>query len=322
MISFVVIGRNVEKTIANSISSIFNFISKNEISSFEVIYVDSTSKDQSISIARNYPIKIIQLEGQVNAAVGRNEGANAAKGDILFFIDGDMELLPECYEHFFVSENQLVHPFLSGNIINQYYLENYQKITNICRPKIKGPLRDFQYRKMTGGLFLIESQHWDKIGGMDTRFCANEDIDFGLMMCSIGLKQRFYPNLIVAIHHTISYYHSKRFSEFIVSPKLLCSGLLLRKHLFDMRFFAFFIRSRYSLMFFWAAIISVGLSPVLCSMIIVAYLLTQGLRSYSVNKIESNYFFIIFYKILYDFYTIFGFFFYYPKPMKYSASLV
>ncbi len=240
----------------------------------------------------------------------------AAKGEILFFIDGDMELLPECYPYFFVSESQMVYPFLSGSYANQFYSADLREVIKKEHLKLREPPDKFQYVKTTGGLFIIEKKIWEKVGGMDTRLCANEDIDFGLQMHSSGLALRFYPNIIMAIHHTVSYYNKKRFSEFLFTARLLCQGILIRKHFFDRRFMLFFFRSRYSAVFLLLSISFALISTTVSFILMIIYLLLQGLRSYKIYRIESNFIAIFVFKIINDLYTFLGFFLYFPNHIS------
>ncbi len=126
MISFIIIGRNIEKTITLCLESIFRFTKENKISSYEVIYVDSASSDKTIEISKLYTIRIILITGQVNAAIGRNEGAKHAKGEILFFVDGDMELIPDFWDFVYdKSKKRLKYPIISGYLRHKFYDGNF-----------------------------------------------------------------------------------------------------------------------------------------------------------------------------------------------------
>ena len=93
MISFIVIGKNEGWKLKLCFDSIQNVVSQDGITDYEVIYVDSRSIDDSIQLAKTYPnTRVFMITGECNAGVGRNVGAKEAKGDILFFVDGDMEI--------------------------------------------------------------------------------------------------------------------------------------------------------------------------------------------------------------------------------------
>ena len=93
MISFIIIGKNEGRKLKNCIQSVLDTLNYHSISKYEIIYVDSNSSDNSVDIASKFEItRIYKLTGDLNAAIGRNLGASKSQGNILFFIDGDMEL--------------------------------------------------------------------------------------------------------------------------------------------------------------------------------------------------------------------------------------
>ena len=93
MISFIIIGKNEGKTIKLSIESVLNVIENSLFIESEILYIDSKSSDQTLKIVKSYrQIKYFELTGKCNAAIARNVGARESKGEVLFFIDGDMEI--------------------------------------------------------------------------------------------------------------------------------------------------------------------------------------------------------------------------------------
>ena len=62
---------------------------------FECIVVDDHSTDNSIEIAESYRTKTIRSPVQGGAASARNRGAETAQGDVLLFIDADVEIYPD-----------------------------------------------------------------------------------------------------------------------------------------------------------------------------------------------------------------------------------
>ena len=62
----------------------------------EVVLVDSASTDETVQKASRYPISVLRLrEGQqLTPAAGRYVGYQHTEGDLILFLDGDMELHP------------------------------------------------------------------------------------------------------------------------------------------------------------------------------------------------------------------------------------
>jgi len=66
-------------------------IKKQDFSDYEIIAADAGSEDKTLEIAKDYGCKIVA--GGLPAR-GRNQGAKAARGDLLLFLDADV-ILPE-----------------------------------------------------------------------------------------------------------------------------------------------------------------------------------------------------------------------------------
>lgn len=99
LISVVVIGYNIEKYVGNCIESIL----KQKYCNFELIFVDDGSKDNTLSIVKQYEadprVKIVEKKngGIVSA---RKAGVRAATGDYLIFVDGDDWLNDDMLQNF------------------------------------------------------------------------------------------------------------------------------------------------------------------------------------------------------------------------------
>ena len=213
MISFIIIGKNVINTIELCIHSVRSFTNSNNISNYEILYVDSDSSDGSVSVSLRLNVKVIIISGHVNAAIARNVGAQFAKGSIFFFIDGDMELTSDFYNYIFDNRtNELIYPRVSGLIHDKFYDKDFSfKYMNLANLTL-----DTHFRPFSGGLMIIERSLWELNKGMDERLIRNQDLDFGLRSTNKG-----FPILIVnklfAIHHTISYFDKKRMKDFFLS---------------------------------------------------------------------------------------------------------
>ena len=89
MISIVIPTYNSSKFMPDLLDSIF----RNSVDAMEVIIVDDCSKDDTVEIARRYPVRVIQMERNGGPARARNRGVEAAKGDIIFFLDSDVVVM-------------------------------------------------------------------------------------------------------------------------------------------------------------------------------------------------------------------------------------
>jgi glycosyltransferase involved in cell wall biosynthesis len=89
MISVIIPTYNSEKFISNLLDSIF----KSGVQGFEVVMVDDCSTDNTVEIAKKYPVKIVELGENSGPAIARNMGVKKAKGDILFFLDSDVVVM-------------------------------------------------------------------------------------------------------------------------------------------------------------------------------------------------------------------------------------
>jgi len=140
MISFIIIGKNEGWKLTKCLESVFKTIKQSNITLYEVIYVDSNSKDDSIGRANAFVrVRIYQITGICNAAIARNIGARESRGDVLFFIDGDMEIMHDFLPLVYDSSSELKYNFVSGNLlnINYDYYGNIVSKQNATYTKIK-----------------------------------------------------------------------------------------------------------------------------------------------------------------------------------------
>ena len=89
MLSIIVIGRNEENHIEKCLRSVL--IGSESFVNREIIYVDSASTDNTVEIAKRFPIRIIRLRPswKLSSSAGRYLGYVNTDGKYLFFVDGD-----------------------------------------------------------------------------------------------------------------------------------------------------------------------------------------------------------------------------------------
>jgi radical SAM superfamily enzyme YgiQ (UPF0313 family)/GT2 family glycosyltransferase len=89
MISIVIPTYNASPFMPGLMESIF----KQKIKDMEVIIVDDCSTDNTVEIVKQYPTRVIEMEQNGGPAIARNRGVREASGDIIFFLDSDVELM-------------------------------------------------------------------------------------------------------------------------------------------------------------------------------------------------------------------------------------
>ena len=75
-------GRYIERCLDALISSIYP--------AFEILVIDDHSTDDTVKIARQKGVNVLQLTEQQGPAAARNFGAQYARGEIVFFVDSDV----------------------------------------------------------------------------------------------------------------------------------------------------------------------------------------------------------------------------------------
>ena len=92
MVSFIIPTLEEEKVIEKILKNL------KEISAidYEIIVSDGGSKDKTVEIAKKYGVKVVENNSgqRQNIGIGRNEGAKAAAGEFLVFLDADI-YIPE-----------------------------------------------------------------------------------------------------------------------------------------------------------------------------------------------------------------------------------
>jgi glycosyltransferase involved in cell wall biosynthesis len=93
-LSVVVIGRNEGERLRRCLQSVVA-IAATVPGGMEIIYVDSGSVDNSVALAESEGARTLKLRPErPTAALGRNAGWQAARGETILFLDGDTILDP------------------------------------------------------------------------------------------------------------------------------------------------------------------------------------------------------------------------------------
>ena len=205
VISIIIVTWNGLHHLKQYLPSLF----KSVFTDFEIIIADNASDDETQSwIKKNYPgCKIAALEKNFGYAGGNNRGAKIAEGDILLFLNNDVEVTPQWLQPvvkaFNSADTAVVQPKIRS-VRNRDHFEYAGAaggyIDWLGYPFCRGRIFDTveidkeQYDDKanifwaSGAAFAIRKEVFNELGGFDTDFEFHmEEID----LCWRALKRDY-----------------------------------------------------------------------------------------------------------------------------------
>jgi glycosyltransferase involved in cell wall biosynthesis len=95
MVSVIIPTKNEEQVIHECLSSVFN----QSLKQLEVVIVDGRSTDNTLKIARQFPVKVTTEVGSSSLPNARNLGIETARGEVIFIMDADVILDKNCIKN-------------------------------------------------------------------------------------------------------------------------------------------------------------------------------------------------------------------------------
>jgi glycosyltransferase involved in cell wall biosynthesis len=157
-------------------------IKKQTFKDYEVIVADAKSTDKTREIAGFYGCTVV--DGG-SPSVGRNRGADAAKGDIILFLDADVVLERKDFLKTTVWEFQkkdfaiatcIIVP-MSDKKLDKYFHKFYNNYTKILRPFLP---------HAPGFCIFVKKSIHERIGGFDEKIKLAEDHDYAIRSAKCG----------------------------------------------------------------------------------------------------------------------------------------
>jgi glycosyltransferase involved in cell wall biosynthesis len=142
---------------------------------FEIIVVNDASTDRTAEIARDAGATVIDVDRRQIAAV-RNEGAKAARGEWLVFMDGDTWMHADVLQGV---KRELEKGAIGGGASVQF--DGAVPLYAVIGMNLLIPL--FRWTRTAAGCFMYATRGaFDAIGGFDERLFASEEIAFSKAM--------------------------------------------------------------------------------------------------------------------------------------------
>jgi glycosyltransferase involved in cell wall biosynthesis len=193
-LSIVIIARNEAENIARAIESALR--AAEPYPQAEVLLVDSASTDATVEIARRYPINIVRLNPAwfLSAAAGRTIGMRHTRGDLIQYVDGDMELAAGWLEQAvpFLVE----HPELAG--VTGYRHDIYMRDGAIVHEQDvdRAPHGQPVEVRHFAGAALYRRPALERVGGFNPYLFSEEEPELSMRLRRAGYKLMYIPYLI------------------------------------------------------------------------------------------------------------------------------
>ncbi|MEG5019233.1 MULTISPECIES: glycosyltransferase [unclassified Microcoleus] len=159
----------------------------------EVIVVADSCIDNTLAMLQDYKARFKVQAIEVNcqsAAIARNTGAASATGQLLLFLDDDIEALPPLVE-----SHARVHSLRPGSAVMGPYPPKLHGGTTLFEVEVRSwweekfyqmsqPGHRFTYLDLLSGNLSLDAELFARLDGFDSAFgnCGGEDYEFGMRL--------------------------------------------------------------------------------------------------------------------------------------------
>lgn len=258
-LDIVIPNYNGRQFLATCLESIF----RQTFTSFQVIVVDNGSADGSVAYLHDcYPaVRVIALRENLGFSAAVNQGIVAGSSPLVFLLNNDTELAPECLQELVLAAEQHEDAFFAPKMLSfqeRHILDGagegflrggvgYRLGTMERDSEVYNEPR--QVFGACGGAALYRRSLFGQIGMFDEDFFAYlEDVDLNFRANRAGLTCRFVPAAIV--YHIGSATTGSKINPFTVRLSTRNNLYLLLKN-YPVSFLLRFLPAIFVYQFFW-----------------------------------------------------------------------
>ena len=197
-LSVILISKNQAWNIRRLIESVIHHTTA--VFSREITLVDSASTDETTAYASEYAINVLQLhtDQHLSPAAGRYVGYKHTTGDLILFLDGDMELHPEWLRHaLHILRTQPEVAVITGVTVDISPTETAGSVAHVTASP-DATTTDVPY---VAGAALYRRQALDQVGCFNPYLYSDEEPELCIRIRQAG-------NRIVQLHMPIAYHYS------------------------------------------------------------------------------------------------------------------
>jgi glycosyltransferase involved in cell wall biosynthesis len=169
LISVVIPARDREAYVGEAIESVL----LQRQPSLEIVVVDDGSRDRTASIARGFPAVRCIRRDHGGAAAARNTGVEAARGELLAFLDSDDRWAPRKLERQLAALSNATGPALVLGHVEHFVSPELDQSTasRLACPERAAP-------GLCCGAMLLSAMDFHRVGPFDETFRVGEFIDW------------------------------------------------------------------------------------------------------------------------------------------------
>jgi mycofactocin glycosyltransferase len=164
----------------------------------EIIVVDDASVDQTVSVVRGYDVRLLIQPKNMGQSAARNAGVQAAKGEIVAFMDSDCtadhnwlrELLPNFHDPRLALVGGYVDTPRGTSRLDRY--EAVHSPLNMGSKQVIGKGGNAVFYVPTCNM-LLRKEIYIRTGGLDERLRVGEDVDFCWKLMALGYRLMYTP---------------------------------------------------------------------------------------------------------------------------------